>query len=131
MPAGIVGFGMRNPFRFTFRPGTNEIWVGDVGWATWEEIDRISNPTASPVTNFGWPCYEGNNNGSAIQSQYQSANLSLCASLYNTPGSVTAPYYAFQHGVQVVSGESCPAADGSSAITGLAFYNGGSYPNLI
>jgi uncharacterized repeat protein (TIGR01451 family) len=119
---------MRNPFRFTFRPGTSEIWIGDVGWATWEEIDRIPNPTAAPVANFGWPCYEGNNNGSAIQSQYQSANLNLCASLYNTPGSVTAPYYAFQHGVQVVSGEGCPAADGSSAITGLAFYNGGSYP---
>ena len=124
----IIGYGMRNPFRFTFRPGTSEIWIGDVGWATWEEINRIPNPTAAPVANFGWPCYEGNNNGSAIQSQYQGANLSLCASLYNTPGSVTAPYYAFQHGVQVVSGETCPAADGSSAITGLAFYNSGSYP---
>ncbi len=124
----IIAYGMRNPFRFTFRPGTSEIWIGDVGWATWEEINRIPNPTASPVINFGWPCYEGNNNGSAIQSQYQGANLSLCASLYNTAGSVTAPYYAFQHSVQVVSGESCPAADGSSAITGLAFYNGGSYP---
>ena len=123
----IVGYGMRNPFRFTFRPGTSEIWVGDVGWATWEEIDRISNPTASPVTNFGWPCYEGNNNGSAIQSGYQSANLNLCTSLYNTPGSGTAPYYAFQHDVPVISGESCPTTNGS-AITGIAFYNGGSYP---
>jgi len=124
----IIGYGMRNPFRFTFRPGTNELWIGDVGWATWEEIDRIPNPTATSVANFGWPCYEGNNNGSAIQSQYQGANLNLCASLYTTSGSVTAPYYAYQHGVQVVSGESCPAANGSSAITGLAFYNGGSYP---
>jgi glucose/arabinose dehydrogenase len=66
----IISYGMRNPFRFTFRPGTNEIWVGDVGWSTWEEIDRIVNPTAAPVTNFGWPCYEGNNSGSAIQSGY-------------------------------------------------------------
>ncbi|MDB4988911.1 MAG: sugar dehydrogenase, partial [Myxococcaceae bacterium] len=28
----VVGYGMRNPFRFTFRPGTHELWIGDVGW---------------------------------------------------------------------------------------------------
>ena len=41
----IVAYGLRNPFRFTFRPGTNEIWIGDVGWNTWEEIDRLVDPT--------------------------------------------------------------------------------------
>ncbi len=55
----IVAYGLRNPFRFTVRPGTNELWIGDVGWAAWEEIDRHQNPTAQ-VRNFGWPCYEGN-----------------------------------------------------------------------
>ena len=55
----IVAFGLRNPFRFTFRPGTNELWVGDVGWNTWEEINRIVNPTDALVENFGWPAYEG------------------------------------------------------------------------
>ena len=30
----IVAYGFRNPFRFTFRPGTGEIWSGDVGWDT-------------------------------------------------------------------------------------------------
>ena len=54
-----IAYGLRNPFRFTFRPGTNELWVGDVGWDTWEEIDRIPSPTDSTVENFGWPCYEG------------------------------------------------------------------------
>ena len=38
------------------RPGTNELWIGDVGWNTWEEIDRIADPPAAPVENFGWPC---------------------------------------------------------------------------
>ena len=28
----IIAHGLRNPFRFTFRPGTSELWVGDVGW---------------------------------------------------------------------------------------------------
>ena len=32
--------------------------LGDVGWNTWEEINRVPNP-AAPVENFGWPCYEG------------------------------------------------------------------------
>jgi len=123
----IVGYGLRNPFRFTIRPGTSEIWAGDVGWDTWEEVNRIASPTAATVANFGWPCYEGNNSSSAIQSGYQSASLNICNNLYSTPGAVATPYYAYQHGVQVVSGETCPINTGS-AITGLAFYNGGAYP---
>jgi glucose/arabinose dehydrogenase len=27
----IVAYGVRNPFRFTQRPGTDELWIGDVG----------------------------------------------------------------------------------------------------
>jgi len=124
----IIGYGLRNPFRFTMRPGTAELWVGDVGWSTWEEIDRIISPTYPAVNNFAWPCYEGDNNGSAIQPSYSSANLNICTSLYNTTGSVTAPYYSYNHSAALVSGENCPTANGSS-ITGLAFYNGGAYPS--
>ena len=51
----IISYGLRNPFRFTIRPGTDELWVGDVGWNEWEEINRISNPLGA-VENFGWPC---------------------------------------------------------------------------
>ena len=32
--------GLRNPFRFTLRPGTGPV-VGDVGWEKWEEIDLV------------------------------------------------------------------------------------------
>src|SRR5439155_743012 len=79
----IDAYGMRNPFRFTFRPGTNEIWLGDVGWNTWEEIDRVASPTG-PLNNFGWPCYEG----AGHQSGFDAANLNLCASLYHGSGPV-------------------------------------------
>jgi PKD repeat protein len=73
----IVAYGMRNPFRFTFRPGTNDLWIGDVGWNDWEEINRDPDPTTA-LSNFGWPCYEGVN----PQPGYQSAGLNLCSSLY-------------------------------------------------
>ena len=28
----IIAIGLRNPFRFACRPGTSELWIGDVGW---------------------------------------------------------------------------------------------------
>ena len=118
----IVGYGFRNPFRFTFRPGTTELWVGDVGWNTWEEIDRIPNPLTSPVRNFGWPCYEG----AASQPGYQAIGLTICQTLYSQAGGHTPPYFAYSHSQQVVAGETCPT--GSSAIAGLAFNQGGTYP---
>jgi glucose/arabinose dehydrogenase/PKD repeat protein len=112
----IVAYGLRNPFRITIRPGTNEVWAGDVGWTTWEEIDRIPNPTAG-MRNFGWPCYEGN----ARQSGYDNLNLNLCETLYQQGASAHAtPYYTYNHGARPVAGEACPV--GSSSISGLAFY---------
>jgi glucose/arabinose dehydrogenase len=118
----IVAFGLRNPFRFTQRPGTDELWIGDVGWNKWEEIDRLISPSGSDSRNFGWPCYEG----PAPQPGYQSAGLNLCSSLYATPGSVAAPYYTYNHSACVVSYPGCHT--GGSSITGVAFYEGGSYP---
>src|SRR3954470_6139721 len=41
----LVAYGLRNPYRFALRPGTNDLWIGDVGWADWEEIDRVADPT--------------------------------------------------------------------------------------
>ena len=120
----IVAYGMRNPFRFGVRPGTGEVWIGDVGWNTWEEIQRLQAPTAA-VTNFGWPCYEG----SARQSGYDSANLSICENLYaEGAAAVRAPLFSWNHGSQVVPGEGCPT--GSSSAAGIAFepVNGG-YPS--
>jgi glucose/arabinose dehydrogenase len=118
----IVAYGLRNPFRITQRPGTDELWIGDVGWSTWEEIDRVVAPASTTASNFGWPCYEG----TSPQGGYQSAGLNLCSSLYSTPGSVVAPYYTYNHSACVVNYTGCHT--GGSSITGIAFYQGGSYP---
>ena len=120
----IIAYGLRNPFRFTIRPGTNEVWAGDVGWSSWEEINRVVNPTDSVVENFGWPCYEGQ----PRQSGYDAANLNICENLYGQPGAVTDAHFAYHHNNRVVPNETCPT--GSSSIAGLAFefYSGGPYP---
>jgi glucose/arabinose dehydrogenase/PKD repeat protein len=123
----IMATGLRNPFRFAIRPGTNELWIGDVGWISSEEINRLP---AHQARNFGWPCYEGTGH----QSGYDSANLSLCEQLYSSTGTAgnlvsgtpTAPYFEYDHAAEVVPGESCPT--GASAITGLAFYTGNTFP---
>jgi glucose/arabinose dehydrogenase len=126
--ARIAAIGQRNPFRITVRPGTSEVWSGDVGWNDWEEINRLTVPTGS-AENFGWPCYEGSNTASARQPGYDGANLSLCESLY-TPGdgNVARPYFAYRHETDVVPGEGCNALNGS-ALSGLDFYTGGDFPD--
>ncbi|HEX6473630.1 MAG TPA: NPCBM/NEW2 domain-containing protein, partial [Candidatus Limnocylindria bacterium] len=116
----IVAYGLRNAFRFAIRPGTNDIWLGDVGWSDWEEIDRVPDPTAS-VRNFGWPCVEG---ASLKPGSY--ADFDLCSSLYDS-GGMTAPYFTYAHGANV-AGETCPTDSGSS-LSGMTFYTGTAYPS--
>jgi glucose/arabinose dehydrogenase len=122
----IIAYGLRNPFRLVFRPGTNDLWLGDVGDATWEEINRV--PPGSPVLNFGWPCYEG----TPPNAGYQSIGLNLCTSLYNA-GTATPPYFSYNHGQDVVAGDACPTVGSPGAngtvISALAFYQSGSYPS--
>jgi glucose/arabinose dehydrogenase/PKD repeat protein len=121
----IVAYGLRNPFRITMRPGTNELWIGDVGWDSWEEINRLVSPPAAPVENFGWPCYEGDGR----QSGYDAANLSVCENLYaEGTGAVVAPYFRYQHNDLVVPNDVCPRGGSSVSGASFAFSSGGSYP---
>ena len=115
----IVAYGLRNPYRFTFRPGTSEIWVGDVGEFLYEEIDRVANPQHGPVPNFGWPCYEG------PLSHPKFAKLRQCETL--PPPKVTYPYFAYSHWQQAAPHDGCSVKPGAS-ISGLAFYTGSRYP---
>jgi glucose/arabinose dehydrogenase len=119
----IIANGLRNPFRFTRRPGTSELWLGDVGWGTWEEINRITDPLGA-VENFGWPCYEG----VPRQGGYDGANLNICENLYAQPGAVTAPYFAYHHNNRVVANETCPTGSSSTAGLQFEFASGGNYP---
>jgi glucose/arabinose dehydrogenase len=53
----IFAWGLRNPYRFHIDHETNNIFIGDVGHAVWEEIDVI--PAGDRGLNFGWPKCEG------------------------------------------------------------------------
>ena len=115
----IVAYGLRNPFRFAIRPGTREVWIGDVGWNTTEEINRVVDSADSTVENFGWPCYEGGSR----QSGYDSANLNLCESLY-AAGGTTTPFANYAHAAKVTPEDPCPV--GTSSASGMAFNPPGS-----
>ncbi|MFL5825768.1 MAG: PQQ-dependent sugar dehydrogenase [Thermoleophilaceae bacterium] len=110
----IVAYGFRNPFRIAFRPGTNDLWVGDVGNSTWEELNH-TNAADSTADNFGWPCWEG----AAHQGAYEAAGTNLCNQIYAN-GGTTMPFLAYNHSSPVVSGETCRTGSGSS-VTGVRF----------
>ena len=105
--AKIWAYGLRNPYRFTLRPGTETPYLGDVGWNTWEELN-----SAPPRANLGWPCYEGD----ARQSGYETKPI--CQTLYSQGTSgVKKPLFAYSHNT------------GAAAVTGGTFYTGTQFPS--
>lgn len=53
----IWDFGLRNPWRFTFDRATGDLFIGDVGQGTYEEID--AEPAHGGGRNYGWRIMEG------------------------------------------------------------------------
>ncbi len=72
----IWTLGLRNPFTFSVQPGTDRIFINDVGQSAWEEIND-----GTPGANFGWPTCEGScSNPSFSNPIYQYPNDgSTCA----------------------------------------------------
>jgi uncharacterized repeat protein (TIGR03806 family) len=50
----VYAWGLRNPWRWSFDRQTGDIWEGDVGESTREEVNRIVRGG-----NYGWRCFEG------------------------------------------------------------------------
>jgi hypothetical protein len=55
----VWAYGLRNPWRFSFDRATGDIAIGDVGAASWEEINWGAAPGRGRSVNFGWPDSEG------------------------------------------------------------------------
>jgi glucose/arabinose dehydrogenase len=60
MASEVFAFGLRNPWRAGFDRATGDLYLGDVGENTYEELDII--PHGSSGQNFGWPFMEANTN---------------------------------------------------------------------
>jgi glucose/arabinose dehydrogenase len=93
----IYVLGLRNPFRWSFDRQTGDMWIGDVGQNSQEEIDHRAAGSIAGA-NFGWRCYEGDNT-------------------YNTSGCATMSNYIFPV-------YSYPTQDPSAAVTGGTVYRG-------
>jgi glucose/arabinose dehydrogenase len=50
--------GLRNPWRFSFDRLTGDLYIGDVGQGSWEEVDFLPAGKSGEV-NFGWNYKEG------------------------------------------------------------------------
>ena len=54
----VAGYGLRNPWRFSFDRATGDLYIGDVGQGDWEEIDFLPRVSLG-LENYGWDVFEG------------------------------------------------------------------------
>ena len=122
----IIAYGLRNPFRFTFRPGTNELWVGDVGWNTLggDQPHRRRRPAHGRELRLA--VLRGQR---ARRPATTAPTCSLCESLYSASTARSPLLHATRTRGRSSPGEACPT--GSSSISGLAFYAGRQLPGRV
>jgi glucose/arabinose dehydrogenase len=100
----IWAYGVRNPWRFSFDKSTGDLYIGDVGQNTQEEIDFQAAGFAGGA-NYGWRIREGN----------------LCFNPSNncgTPTSYVAPVAVYNH-------------SSGCSVTGGYVYRGTAFPGLV
>lgn len=84
--------GLRNPWRFSFDPLNGDLWLGDVGQDSYEEINLITKGG-----NYGWAAREGTHAGprtppasfSSIDPEFEYPHLHLAGDLHEKGNSVT------------------------------------------
>jgi glucose/arabinose dehydrogenase len=102
----IVGYGLRNPWRFSWDRLTHDLYIADVGQDDWEEVDVRTPAQQGFLNNYGWRVWEG-------RSRYTSGQV------VNQRGRLVFPLVAYSHdlgcsisGGYVYRGRSVPAARG-------------------
>jgi len=98
----IWAYGLRNPWRFSFDRETSEMYIGDVGQGSWEEIDRQPGDSAGGE-NYGWNFLEGTH------------CYSYCDSI-----AAVAPVAEYSHG-----------DGGGCSVTGGYVYRGSNQPSMV
>jgi hypothetical protein len=98
--------GVRNPWKFSFDAVTNDLWIADVGQNEIEEVNMVSAGVGGQ--NYGWRCYEGD----------EDFNSSGCADA----STYTFPLASYTH-----------TTDGEfkCSVTGGYVYRGSSFPAMV
>jgi glucose/arabinose dehydrogenase len=55
----VVGYGLRNPWRFSWDRATRDLYIADVGQNAWEEVDVRTPAQQRGLNNYGWRVWEG------------------------------------------------------------------------
>lgn len=120
----IVAYGYRNPFRFSLDPAHGDLYVSNVGWSSFEELDRVPMVPDGEPTNSGWPCYEG----PGPNPSYEDLGLDICADLYDEGDATVAPFLTYKHKTPLVPEDGCALQLGSAA-GATQIYPGGDFPD--
>lgn len=120
--AKVYQLGLRNPFSMGFNDN-GQLFITNTGWESWEEIE--SGPAGA---NFGWPWFEGGDNGINLRSPgYQ--DLPEAQAFYegvaNGTITVTPAFRAFSHAT------SAPGYQVQAITGGNAFLGGTQYPSEL
>ena len=120
--AKVYQLGLRNPFSMAFDTNGN-LLITETGWNSYEEIN-----SGGPGANFGWPYYEGGDNGQ-LQPAPGYSQFASAADFYAAVAAgdidITAPYRAFSHS------SSDPGYQVQSITGGGVVYTGDKYPALF
>ncbi len=102
----IWALGLRSPWRWSFDGLTGNLWVGEVGNATWEEVDTV--PVAGGA-NLGWRPMEG---------------FGCQAGVTCNPADYTLPLYVYGHvgGENAIIGGYVYRGDPTSPFYGAYFF---------
>jgi glucose/arabinose dehydrogenase len=106
----LWAYGLRNAWRCAFDGLTGDLYIGDVGQGSWEELNF--QPASSPGgENYGWKCYEG--------------NAPYSPSFCSDPNTLTFPFLVYGHSQSVP-----PTNAQGCSVTGGVVYRGCTIPSL-
>ncbi|MEM9493199.1 MAG: PQQ-dependent sugar dehydrogenase, partial [Myxococcota bacterium] len=118
----VYQLGLRNPYSMTFTDD-GDLFISETGWFTYEEIN--SGP---PGANFGWPYYEGGDNGQ-LETAPGYRDRPEADDFYDAVDAgdieITAPYRGFSHFFED-PGYRVQAIVGSNSV-----YTGDKYPDVF
>ncbi len=119
-----IAIGVRSPHTMTYDPVSQEIWLGDVGQSTWEEVNKII-----VGADYQWPYKEGN--AAFVDADWGRGAISKTHTL---PSTVGPPQVAYTHnsagGTAVIGGYLYRGREHAAALYGKYLYSDHGNPSI-